>query len=196
MCRCTLEHRYALYVHMQLHMHTYLMNAQTVCTNKSPNSSPCYFCFFWINLMDMMSRGITTDRCKPEKNILKGHCALHRPEDSHCYKTHTHLHADTLTLRQTDTAMHLNNLDSICHKTYAIWVVLGISRGITGLVVSQSFRLLLLNPPTTTTTDESSSGGGEWYASLPAVKFLQAFWFALQHLQVSGGRFPSLWALV
>lgn len=45
------------------------------------------------------------------------------------------------------------------------------------------------------TTDESSSGGGGWDASLPAVKFLQAFWFAFQQLQVSGGRFPSLWAL-
>lgn len=46
------------------------------------------------------------------------------------------------------------------------------------------------------TIDESSSGGRGRDASLPAVKFLQAFfWFAFQQLQVSGGRFPSLWAL-
>lgn len=73
----------------------------------------------------------------------------------------------------------------------SVRVELGISRGITGLVLSHSFRLLLLKYPLPT-ADESRSGGGGRDASLPAVKFLQAFLFAFQHLQVSGGRIPSL----
>lgn len=44
-------------------------------------------------------------------------------------------------------------------------------------------------------TDESSSGGGGWETSLPALNSSKLFWFAFQRRQVSGGRFPSLWAL-
>lgn len=59
---------------------------------------------------------------------------------------------------------------------------------IKGLILSQGCRLSKLPPP-------CSSGGGGWDASLPAVKFLQAFWFAFQadrKSQVADS--PSLWA--
>lgn len=61
------------------------------------------------------------------------------------------MHANTHALRNTNSAMHLNNLDSICFKTFLPWesarVVLGIRRGITGLIMSQACRLLPLKFP-------------------------------------------------
>ena len=96
-CTCTV-------VHALMRMQTH-----TVCTNKktkkAPNSHPCYFCSFRINLMDRMSGGITTDwwnqdtKCSTERDTL--HCSTRGTS------THTHTH--------THTRIHDN---SYCNRTH------------------------------------------------------------------------------
>ncbi len=103
----------------------------------------------------------------------------------------THMHSKWQTLLCILTIWIANALRLFSWESAG--VALRIVRGITGLILSQGCRLLPLKfpPPQMKVAAEVEDGD----ASLPAVKFLQAFWFAFQQLRVSGGRFPSLWAL-
>lgn len=72
-------------------------------------------------------------------------------------------------------------------------VVLGIRRRIAGLILSQGCRLLPLKfPPPQMKVAVGVEDGTQVFQLLNSSKL---FWFAFQQLQVSGGRFPSLWAL-
>ena len=115
---------------------------------------------------------------------------------------HTHTHTHTHTYKQLHTCMpthmHSDGQTLLCILT--IWVA--CDSKLFFLLQEKCWELKQdwywarpvgschwIPPPPT--TNESSSGGGGWYASLPAVKFLQAFFlFAFQQQQVSGGRFP------
>ena len=135
---------------------------------KAPNSHPCYFCSFRINLMDRMSGGITTDwwnqdtKCSTERDTL--HCST-RGTSTHTH-THTHGYTTTATVteltracRQTHTCTQKDRhcyafsqsgwhtLRRLFVRGQCVWVVLGIRRGITGLIVSQGCRLLPLRFP-------------------------------------------------
>ena len=85
------------------HANTHGLHKQN--KKKAPNSHPCYFCSFRINLMDRMSGGITTDwwnqdtKCSTERDTL--HCSTRGTS------THTHTH--------THTRIHDN---SYCNRTH------------------------------------------------------------------------------
>lgn len=156
-----------------------------------------------VSVMGWISWGFKTDwwnpdsKCSTERDMLDNislgtitHKNMHRYPNSSSNGTHTGV--------CMQIQIHFERKPLLCILT--IWIawksarmVPGIRSAITGLILSQSWRLLPLKFPPTRM--KSSSGRRGWNASLPAVRFLQAFWFAFQQPQVSGGRFPSFWAL-
>lgn len=103
------------------------MHAHTVCTNKSPNSHPCYFCSFRINLMDRMSGGITTDwwdqdtKCSTERDTL--HCITQEISAHRHTHTHTWIYKNSycnITLTCTQAHMHSERRILLCILTICI----------------------------------------------------------------------------
>lgn len=73
-----------------------------------------------------------------------------------------------------------------------LWAVWGIRRGITGLISSQGSRLTPLKfPPPQMKVAVEVEDGMQVFQLLNSCKL---FGFAFQQLQLSGGRFSSLWA--
>lgn len=158
---------------------------------------------WWIECLEVLR---LTDGTRILNAAQKG--TLHHPGDiytqKHTYgytKTgtkRTHLHADTLTLRKTDTAMHLNNLDSKCLKTFFFpWeparVALGIRGGITGLILSQGCRLLPLKfPPPQMKVAVEVEGGMQVFQLFNSSKLFDLL-SGVCKSQVEDS--PGLWAL-
>lgn len=135
------------------HTHMYTQFAQTkaqtaVLVISAPSES-----IWWIECLEVLrltdGSRILNAAQKGTLCIAQGSCA-----HTHSYcNMHTDMHANAHALGNTNSAMHLNNLDSICFETsfFFPWesarVALGIRRGITGLIMSQGCRLSPLKFP-------------------------------------------------
>lgn len=103
----------------------------------------------------------------------KGHFTLHHRGDI-CTHTHTDILKTATVTEHTHT--HLERKTLLCILT--IWIAsrllfMGISERYNGTDIEPGLSAPAIEIPST--VDESSSGGRGRDASLPAVKFLQAF---------------------